>query len=63
MAIKEKHYMADSWHLYLWVYLQVSIHIIASHQITGCKSSDTDFPAYSDTVGTRENCHCKRVSL
>ena len=25
--------------------------------------SYTDFPAYSDTVGTREKCHCNRVSL
>ena len=23
----------------------------------------TDFPAYSDTLGTREKCHCNRVSL
>ena len=21
------------------------------------------FPAYSDTLGTREKCHCKQVSL
>ena len=23
----------------------------------------TDFPAYSDTLGTWEKCHCKQVSL
>ena len=23
----------------------------------------TDLPAYSDTLGTREKCHCNRVSL
>ena len=23
----------------------------------------TVFPAYSDTLGTREKCHCKQVSL
>ena len=23
----------------------------------------TGLPAYSDTVGTREKCHCKQVSL
>ena len=24
-------------------------------------TSCTDFPAYSDTLGTREKCHCKQV--
>ena len=24
---------------------------------------NTDLPAYSDTLGTREKCHCSRVSL
>ena len=24
---------------------------------------DTDFPAYSDTLGKKEKCHCKQMSL
>ena len=27
---------------------------------TGMELACTDFPAYSDTLGTREKCHCKR---
>ena len=27
------------------------------------KGVTTVFPAYSDTLGTREKCHCKQVSL
>ena len=26
----------------------------------GGRERDTDFPAYSDTLGTRKKCHCKR---
>ena len=40
---------------------RAALHISEDHLTENwCFNNHTDFPAYSDTLGTREKCHCKR---
>ena len=38
------------------------VNLLSEFPLQG-RCSTTDIPAYSDTLGTRANCHYKQVSL
>ena len=40
------------------IYIRNGIFVLRDNNYT-----DTVFPAYSDTLGTREKCHCKQVNM
>ena len=42
--------------------IEVGIHLFdVIGELNGVMEPTTDFPAYSDTTGTREKCHCNQI--